>query len=57
MAAARSQPLKRTCAHGGVSDRGYAGIEKKKVVRGGIGMEMGVCMDVAGLGWSDGSFV
>ena len=51
------QPLKRTRAHGGVGDGGYAGVEKKKVARGRIGMEMGACMDVAGLGWSDGSFV
>ena len=33
------------------------GRREKKVARGRIGMEMGACMDVAGLGWSDGSFV
>ena len=36
------QPLKRTRAHGGVGDGGYAGVEKKKVARGRIGMEMGM---------------
>ena len=35
------QPLKRTRAHGGVGDGGYAGVEKKKVARGRMGMEMG----------------
>ena len=49
MAAARSQPLKRTCAHGGVSDSDYTGIEKEKVARDGIGVEMGMESWVSGI--------
>ena len=49
LAAARSQPLKRTCAHGGVSDGDYTGIEKEKVARNGIGMEMGMESWVSGI--------
>ena len=49
MAAARSQPLKRTCAHGGVSDGDYTGIEKEKVARNGIGVEMGMESWVSGI--------